>query len=190
MTKNETLRLALEALEMYELETNSEFQRKAITAIKAALEAKDEPMAHSVVAGALFDFMGWLTSREKRLILSSVDEASPAVEAITEFAKKRNLSLKYAEVGYWMEFLSTPPQLEAKDEPVEQPKVRTGDCLLVGVCASEGHKIQPQRTWVGLTDEEILEIFGHIGTSNSDINVYVLLNDARKIEAKLKEKNT
>ena len=47
-----------------------------------------------------------------------------------------------------------------------------------------------QRTWVKLTDEEILEIFGHIGTSNSDINVYVLLNDARKIEAKLKEKNT
>jgi hypothetical protein len=81
-------------------------------------EAKDEPVAHSVVAGALFDFMGWLTSREKRLILSSVDEASPAVEAITEFAKKRNLSLKYAEVGYWMEFLSTPPQQEAKDEPV------------------------------------------------------------------------
>ena len=25
---------------------------------------------------------------------------------------------------------------------IEQPKVRTGDCLLVGVCASEGHKIQ------------------------------------------------
>ena len=25
---------------------------------------------------------------------------------------------------------------------LEQPKVRTGDCLLVGVCASEGHKIQ------------------------------------------------
>jgi hypothetical protein len=39
---------------------------------------------------------------------------------------------------------------EALAQP-EQPKVRTGDCLLVGVCASEGHKIQPQRTWVGLT---------------------------------------
>jgi hypothetical protein len=25
-----------------------------------------------------------------------------------------------------------------------QPKVRTGDCLLTGVCASEGHKIQPK----------------------------------------------
>ena len=52
-----------------------------------------------------------------------------------------------------------------------------------------GHPL-PERGWVGLTDEEILEIFGHIGTSNSDINVYVLLNDTRKIEAKLKEKNT
>jgi len=84
-------------------------------------EVKDEPVAHSVVAGALFDFMGWLTSREKRLILSSVDEASPAVEAITEFAKKRNLSLKYAEVGYWMEFLSTPPQRKPlTDEEIHQ----------------------------------------------------------------------
>jgi len=145
MTKDEalsleqTLRLALEALETCNWFDDGEYghaeydhvsTNKAITAIKAALlsrsdgEAqtrsvvKDEPVAHSVVAGALFDFMGWLTSREKRLILSSVDEASPAVEAITEFAKKRNLSLKYAEVGYWMEFLSTPPQQEAKDEPV------------------------------------------------------------------------
>jgi len=122
MTKDEALRLALKALSEahYVVEHRQDVKKReqAITAIKAALEAKDEPMAHSVVAGALFDFMGWLTSREKRLILSSVDEASPAVEAITEFAKKRNLSLKYAEVGYWMEFLSTPPQLEAKDEPV------------------------------------------------------------------------
>ena len=30
---------------------------------------------------------------------------------------------------------------EALAQP-EQPKVRTGDCVLVGVCASEGHKIQ------------------------------------------------
>ena len=44
----------------------------------------------------------------------------------------------------------TPPR-----QP-EQPKVRTGDCLLVGICASEGHKIQPPRQ--PLTDEEIGEI--------------------------------
>jgi hypothetical protein len=43
MTKDEALRLALEALEMYELETNSEFQRKAITAIKEALAHPPQP---------------------------------------------------------------------------------------------------------------------------------------------------
>ena len=112
-----------------------------------AQQDKDEPVTHSVVAGALFDFMGWLTSRETRLILSSVDEASPAAEAITEFAKKRNLSLKYAEVGYWMEFLSTPPQRKP------------------------------------LTDEEIEHLWPMRPTDD-------VINFARAIEAKLKEKNT
>ena len=44
-------------------------------------------------------------------------------------------------------------------QDIEQPKVRTGDCLLVGVCASEGHKIAPQRTWVGLTNDELTDLF-------------------------------
>jgi predicted transcriptional regulator len=66
------------------------------------------------------------------------------------------------------------------DYEPEQPKVRTGNCLRVGVCASEGHKIAPQRTWVGLTDEDISEIVR--GTHNTGSFV-------RAIEAKLKEKN-
>ena len=49
---------------------------------------------------------------------------------------------------------------------------------------------QPQRTWVGLTDEEIWETISRIGTSDSDVNPYAKLADARAIEAKLKEKNT
>ena len=56
------------------------------------------------------------------------------------------------KITHWMPIPTTPPQ--RRPLTVEQPKVRTGDCLLVGVCASEGHKIQPQRTWVALTDEE------------------------------------
>jgi hypothetical protein len=47
-----------------------------------------------------------------------------------------------------------------------------------------------QRTWVGLTDEEIWETVSRIGTSDSDVNPYAKLADARAIEAKLKEKNT
>jgi len=46
------------------------------------------------------------------------------------------------------------------------------------------------RPWVGLTDEEIWSIVGRIGTADSDVNPYQILNDARRIEAKLKEKNT
>ena len=48
----------------------------------------------------------------------------------------------------------------------------------------------PQRTWHGLTDEDIWDVFGgRIGTSNSDVNPIRLLADARKIEDKLKERN-
>ena len=47
----------------------------------------------------------------------------------------------------------------------------------------------PQRTWVGLTDEDIWETISRIGTSDSDVNPYAKLADARAIEAKLKEKN-
>ena len=58
---------------------------------------------HAVIAGALFDFMGWLTSRKERIVLSSSDNASPAVEAITEFAKMRGLSLADARVNDWQD---------------------------------------------------------------------------------------
>ena len=198
MDKDTALRLALEALKEDRawLETDAptevwEKNNEAITASKAALlsrsdgEAKDEPVAHSVVAGALFDFMGWLTSREKRLILSSVDEASPAVEAITEFAKKRNLSLKYAEVGYWMEFLSTPPQQEAKDEPVAWIK-RSAKGNIYDLLSEpdDGYEpvytTPPKRIWVGLTDEEISELIRATHNTGSFV---------RAIEAKLKQKN-
>lgn len=73
----------------------------------------------------------------------------------------------------------------------EQPKVRTGNCLRVGVCASEGHKIQPQRTWVGLKDEEIqrsyklkCKEYGHW------LDERTFLIACNWAETKLKEKNT
>ena len=61
-----------------------------------------------VIAGALFDFMGWLTSRKERIVLSSADEASPAVDAIKDFAKMRGLSLDNAQVQTWQEALAQP----------------------------------------------------------------------------------
>ncbi len=74
-----------------------------------------EPVAHSVIAGALFDFMGWLTTREERLVLSSTDNASPAADAIKHFAEMRDLSLDDAKVKDWKAY-TDPPQQQA--EPV------------------------------------------------------------------------
>ena len=46
-----------------------------------------------------------------------------------------------------------------------------------------------ERTWVRLTDEEIWKTISRIGTSDSDVNPYAKLADARAIEAKLRSKN-
>jgi hypothetical protein len=103
----------------------------------------------AIIAGALFDFMGWLTSRKERLVLSSADEASPAVEAIAEFARMRNLSLDDAKVKDW-------------------------------------HTHPPQRTWVGLTDEDAEEVWQSVQTRDFHDCVQPF---AQAIEAKLKDKN-
>ena len=46
------------------------------------------------------------------------------------------------------------------------------------------------RPWVSLTDEEIWGAIDRIGTSDSDVNPYRILNNARAIEAALRSKNT
>jgi hypothetical protein len=120
--------------------------------IKASQRTEQEPVAHPVIAGALFDFMGWLTSRKERIVLSSADEASPAVEAITEFAKMRGLSLDDAKVQDWN---ITPPQ----------------------------------RTWVGLTDEEV-ESYWDWEDFQCGCGRGTLLDMVRDIQTKLKELNT
>ena len=135
----QALELALEALEDRTSLMKWQIARDAVKEALAQLE--QELVEHAVIAGALFDFMGWLTSRKERIVLSSADEASPAVNAITDFAKMRGLSLNDAKVQDW----NTTP---------------------------------PQRTWVGLTDEEIKEL---------DLSNYVQV--VRIVEAKLKDKN-
>jgi hypothetical protein len=75
------------------------------------------------------------------------------------------------------EWIATEKAIKEALAQPEQPKVRTGNCLRVGVCASEGHKIAPQRTWVGLTDID------YAGLPLEQVGL------VRWAEAKLKEKN-
>jgi hypothetical protein len=118
----------------------------------------------------------------------SVDEWIATEKAIKEALANEALD-KMAENARELGLDYEPAQ-----EPVSQPKVRTGNCLRVGVCASEGHKIQPQRTWVGLTDEEIEHAFKTNSVMVDNGNAYMVaglraVNIAQAIEAKLKEKN-
>lgn len=69
------------------------------------------------------------------------------------------------------------------------PEQRTANCLLTGVCASEGHKIQKQRAWVSLTDEEkkIIDTQNTIQGYHGDYyDSYGIMED---VEILLKEKN-
>jgi hypothetical protein len=115
MTDRELMQQALDALEAMQSYAAAENKGlricdEAIEALRARLaQPKPKPVAHYVIAGALFDFMGWLTSRKERIVLSSADNASPAVEVITEFAKMRGLSLDDAKVQDWN---TAPPQRE------------------------------------------------------------------------------
>ena len=111
---------------------------------------------------------------------SWIEARQPAITAIKEALANEALD-KMAE---------NARELGLDYEP-EQPKVRTGNCLRVGVCASEGHKIQPQRTWVGLTDKEIeaiwkIAMFADYGIG-AELSNQPFVHYARAIEAKLKE---
>jgi hypothetical protein len=85
---------------------------------------------------------------------------------------------------------------ESEQEPVAYIRVsKTGHvmaCAKTGDFYSLPHKTllyttPPQRTWVGLTDEEIKRL----GDLDLDSNYFGLWYDfAKAIEAKLKEKNT
>jgi len=166
MTQTEALKLALEALKEDRawLETDAptevwEKNNEAITAIKAALEANEfNP--------------DW-------------DTQAVLVEEIQRMAKRIE-------------------ELEAKDEPVacracngsgrmvRDPDIGTDQkcfaCEGLGVFedttpppVAEPHK----RTWIGLTDEEIVLIVAECAASHQHTDIHF----ARAIEAKLRSKN-
>ena len=82
--------------------------------------------------------------------------------------------------GYRMDIERIKAVLEAKDELVQWKMGASG-------IGGTGVIVQPQRTWVGLTDEEILAKCESV--PDYDIGNHDLIQFARAIEAKLKSKN-
>ena len=143
MTKDEALRLALEALEADELAMIQDkdghmvyLKDQAITAIKAALEAKDEPH-------------GW-----KLVPIEPTDEMLKAMDECSTEGYDERLYAGYAASVY--------------------------------MAAVDVAPTPPQRTWIELTEDEIVLISADCAATHQHTDIHF----ARAIEAKLKEKNT
>ena len=79
--------------------------------------AAPQAVPASVIAGAVFDFAGYLTTlpHKEAIHCSEVHEAVPMVKAITEWCKRRNLTTDGAKVKTWRDHLA-----EAPAHPAEQ----------------------------------------------------------------------
>ena len=67
----------------------------------------NEKEQHSMVAGAIFDFAGYLTTREGVMPVGSSSNVAPMVEYIEEWAKLRELDTENADVKNWQTTLRT-----------------------------------------------------------------------------------
>lgn len=69
----------------------------------------------AVIAGALFDLMGFLTTLDEPVALGSTEEAAIAVELLQCWAAKRGLNLDGADVKGWKDRLTGPAAGDALD---------------------------------------------------------------------------
>jgi hypothetical protein len=155
MTQTEALRLALEALE-YPGPSWIEARQPAITAIKAALEAKDEPVA-----------IKWEKDADKECHYNNWVGITPFGKIlITWKGWKEYHDACVDEFPGGFEAYGLPDDVKAACEVEYLRRLYT---------------TPPQRTWVGLTDEDVDLIANKHATLQGAIWA---------IEAKLKEKNT
>ena len=75
----------------------------------AGVSIQAEPVTDDIVAGALYDFLGYLTTRRTRVTMSDRDEAGPAVDALIDWSKTRKINLTEARVLDWNSY-TTPPE--------------------------------------------------------------------------------
>lgn len=87
-----------------------------------------------IVAGALFDFIGMLTTQRETTVMSSHNDAQPAVRMLQRFAEKRSLKLNEPLVRMWASLLNKQIDSTYYPDPVwakqveeirgEEPKVK------------------------------------------------------------------
>lgn len=87
-------------------------------------------MNKRLIAGALFDFLGYLTTREGCLTLGSAHDATPALDMLKEWAKGRGLSLDDADVQNWQKQAITIKVIDGL-EPGQAMLLAAGSKVLI-----------------------------------------------------------
>ena len=207
MTKDEALRLALKFIEANHSGGPDAFE--LIDIIKSALEAKDEPVAweqfypdigknqFAYLPPSPFSISGKPQSsqQEENEFNPDWDTQAVLVEEIQRMAKRiEELEAKDEPVAWPAGLIERIKAAEQRVQDGHAPRRIPADPSDVDLVLAEVRYLldgkqppfwvnttPPQRTWVGLTDEEVADIERNSITRRQAI---------RAIEAKLKEKNT
>lgn len=111
MSDRDAMRIALEALERsMEAGVTGIKVDQAIAAIRQALDHVPDTMkmTEPIIAGAVYDFAGFITTRNKVIRVGSTADAAPVADLVKEWANRRSLSLENAAVESWKKALAEP----------------------------------------------------------------------------------
>lgn len=72
----------------------------------------DKAALQMLVAGALFDFAGYLTTLPEPLAIGAAEFSGPMVEHLKKWAETRKLPLDEAAVMSWQDAIATQPQAQ------------------------------------------------------------------------------
>ena len=196
MTKDEALRLALEALKTIDEAMPFPVAKLAIKECTAALEAKDEPV--KLRRGDILRCIEtdelctvWTTSTSGKTLVKwkGNDFGSYTAEQIGELFW---LEPKEKDKPHWWKLVPIEPtdeMLKAMDEcsiKGYDERLYAGHAASVYMAAVDVAPTPPQRTWIGLTEDEIVLISADCAATHQHTDIHF----ARAIEAKLKEKNS
>lgn len=92
---------------------------------QAGLESVPDGL-HMLIAGAVYDFAGFLTTQEESLTVGARENACPVADLLRSWADKRGLRLKGASVLSWQDMLTVPAATERDPELLREAEVRRG----------------------------------------------------------------
>lgn len=142
--------------------------------VQAAVDAP-VAMQESIIAGALFDFCGYLTtlSKESAITASEAHEAAPMVDALKTWADKRDLHIDDADVHGWRAALSAQaaPIVVPDDMPSTEANTKYGESYGVD-WVYEGKKAAPVavgkreafEAWCSKRNPNVADLFARNGT--------------------------